>query len=74
MYGEMIEVKGVPKEKQWRRLSFVETIRVEKSLGVRGFIAWRWWEEKVVEIAKAAGLLNHPILKKSGISEYGTLE
>jgi len=62
---EMIErMKGVPKEKQSEEgiKICVETIqRVREIPGVRGVhIMAIEWEEKVVEIAKAAGLLPRP--------------
>ncbi|MCJ7748727.1 MAG: methylenetetrahydrofolate reductase, partial [Desulfobacterales bacterium] len=62
---EMIErLKGVPKEKQSEEgiKICVETIqRLREIPGVRGIhIMAIEWEEKVVEIAKAAGLLPRP--------------
>jgi methylenetetrahydrofolate reductase (NADPH) len=61
----MIErMKGVPKEKQTEEgiKICVETIqRLREVPGVRGIhIMAIEWEEKVVEIAKAAGLLPRP--------------
>ena len=63
---EMIErMKGVPKEKQPEEgiKICVETIQKLKEIpGVRGIhVMAIEWEEKVVEIAKAAGLLPRPI-------------
>jgi methylenetetrahydrofolate reductase (NADPH) len=63
---EMIErMKGVPKEKQPEEgiKICVETIQKLKEIpGVRGIhIMAIEWEEKVAEIAKAAGLLPRPI-------------
>jgi methylenetetrahydrofolate reductase (NADPH) len=62
---EMIErLKGVPKEKQSEEgiKICVETIqRLREIPGVRGIhIMAIEWEEKVSEIAKAAGLLPRP--------------
>jgi len=57
-------MKGVPKEKQPEEgiKICVETIqRLKEIPGVRGIhIMAIEWEEKVVEIAKAAGLLPRP--------------
>ena len=63
---EMIErMKGVPKEKQPEEgiKICVETIQKLKEIpGVRGIhIMAIEWEEKVAEIAKAAGLLPRPV-------------
>jgi methylenetetrahydrofolate reductase (NADPH) len=62
---EMIErMRGVPKEKQSEEgiKICVETIqKVREIPGVRGIhIMAIEWEEKVAEIAKAAGLLPRP--------------
>jgi len=63
---EMIErMKGVPKEKQPEEgiKICVETIQKLKEIpGVKGIhVMAIEWEEKVVEIVKAAGLLPRPV-------------